>query len=179
MSKYILAVDPGTVNTGWAKVEVQEENINRIVGVGVTTPPKDIPPKRVSEIIRQLIEVLNARPMATEIWTEFFVPYAARKGAMWNTTLVGALLYLPITRHRMDLTSFGMFPATWKAWMKKEAGAHCSDPICALLEKYGVEPTDEQWQTMGESPHIRDAIGIAFYAVYGATDVNEISHSTD
>ena len=173
MSKYLMGVDPGTVHTGWAVVEVQGSNINRIVAVGETAPPKASPPKRINEIIRQLLMVIDAVPMVTEIWTEFFVSYGARKGAMWNTTLVGALLYLPVTRQRENLTCYGMYPATWKAWLKKQGGWY------EVIQKYAITVPEEVFNEVGENPHIHDAVCLALYAVYGATDVEQVSNSQD
>ena len=94
MSRNIIGIDPGTLNTGYVVVE-SDGGIVRVLTSGVVPVDKKLPaPCRIHHIITELIREIEAFDV-TEIWTELFVPYGARQGALWNTALTGAIIYLP------------------------------------------------------------------------------------
>ena len=171
MSKNIIGIDPGSVNTGYVVVE-SDGGIVQILGEGVVEVDKKLPaPCRIHHILTQLVTEIESFNV-TEIWTELFVPYGARKGALWNTALTGAIIYLPTTRMKEDWTSFAVHPSTWKAWYNK--------PFLEMLvsewevrrnvnERYGLDLDTSL------PKHVWDALGILCYAHYGDADVKQVS----
>lgn len=169
--KHILAVDPGTTHTGIVKAKVSLSGVVEIVDWAELEVPKKTPaPRRINSIITQIWDWATSPPRAKEIWTELFMPYGARRGAMWNMALTGAIIYLPATREDEDLVTYGVPPVTWKSWVQKNYDL----PDTELLRVFGL--MDKQLlEDLGRSPHIRDALLIALYSQYGEPDVEQVS----
>jgi Holliday junction resolvasome RuvABC endonuclease subunit len=184
MSKVILGLDTGTINTGFVKVEVKQGEIFAIHDAGMIQVKKLETRYRLAAIVRAVVTILDKAPRVTEMWTELFQFYGARKGALWNAMLVGALIYLPVTRQRRDLTSYSTSKSQWWSWYKTYLG--CSDkkdmwPASkAYLEQRGVEISDEHEALFAGSQHLNDALGVLLFAVYGAeNDEYFISDTTN
>jgi len=175
----IVAIDPGTIHTGIVKCDVSEEGgIVRVTDSSVLEVPKGVAaPKRINAILEQVVQWVDNVPFADEVWIEQFMFYGARKGAMHNAALVGALAYLPATRQRDDLTTFVVPPVTWKSWYYKpfrERQVSECEVIRERLEEFGLLDTD-LYSSMLHSQHIADAVGIALYSQYGDPNVDQTS----
>jgi len=164
MSKIVVGVDPGTKNTGLCKLEVNNDGtVNRILNLAAIRPVGERAVDRIPEIVDRVSKEITD-PNADEIWTELFVPYGARKGAMWNASLVGALLFLPVTRMIKGLGCYGVHPVSWKAWLKKVGLDTLKENVAALLGYDGIILTDEQSLALS-NPHVADALGLALFGI--------------
>lgn len=165
MSKIVVGVDPGTKNTGYCKLEVNNDGtVRTILSLERISPTGDTAVSRIPEIVERVCEGVVGEPKADEVWTELFVPYGARKGAMWNASLVGALLFLPVTRMIKNLGCYGVYPVQWKSWAKKIADVPMTEVIGYLLAKDNIELTDEQNLALS-NPHVADAMGLALFGI--------------
>lgn len=169
MSKSIVAVDPGTSHTGYVKLEAGDDEVS-LVGFGKPPLSRSAAPQRINEILNYIVEVLWKTPTSSELWVELFAPYGARRGMMWNASLVGALCYLPVTRRDEGLISYGVYPVQWREWVRTEieCGKGPIDRVRAedLFSLYGVDYTEE----LAKEAHLRDALCIGLFGLYGAEE---------
>jgi Holliday junction resolvasome RuvABC endonuclease subunit len=143
MSKIVVAVDPGTINTGYCKLEVNNDGtVAQVHEAGIIKATGKRAVDRIPEIIDRINQLVEKPASVDEIWTELFVPYGARKGAMWNASLVGAILFLPVTRMIKGLSCYGVYP----------------------VELDNVTLTDEQSLALS-NPHVADALGLALFGI--------------
>lgn len=166
MSHSIMAVDPGTQHTGVAIGRV-EDGVLVIQEITKIEKLKGKAYRRVSEIIEEVRDLVDKHEVK-ELWTEMFVPYGIRRGAMHNMNLVGALIYMPVTRS-IEMLSYGIQAAEWKKWIKANA-PECKTPsesIRNLCELQEVELTDATHEAIAD-PHCADALGILMFSVYGS-----------
>ena len=173
----MLGLDTGTVNTGFVKVLVNGGEIMEILDAGMIQCGKLEVRHRISAIVKAVVGLLDTVPKCNEMWTELFQFYGARKGALWNAMLVGALIYLPVTRSRRKLISYGSSKIQWWSWYKKEMGVTDKKDMWmaswGFLERRGVEISDELQELFAASQHLNDALGLLIFAVYGAPKDDE------
>jgi Holliday junction resolvasome RuvABC endonuclease subunit len=166
MSKIVVAVDPGTINTGYCKLEVNNDGtVAQVHEAGIIKATGKRAVDRIPEIIDRINQLVEKPASVDEIWTELFVPYGARKGAMWNASLVGAILFLPVTRMIKGLSCYGVYPVQWKAWIKRQSALDSMKLDTEfLLELDNVTLTDEQSLALS-NPHVADALGLALFGI--------------
>lgn len=166
-NKYtIMSVDPGTINTGVVVAELGPDNSLIPVNTYKILKKKGDAWRRVSDIITVLANIIEEHEV-DELWVELYIPYGARKGSLWNMMLVGALLYLPVTRSVEKLTSYGLYAREWKQWLKKETPGCDNDSKRArtFALNHGIEFTDEMEEMLTDI-HIADALGILLFTRY-------------
>lgn len=172
----VMAVDPGTIHTGYVVGEC-DNGVVQILKMGQVSVDKKLPPpKRIHGILSELVEVATALDVQ-QIWTELFVPYGARTGAMWNTALSGAIVYLPSTRQQEDWVTYAVHPSTWKSWFArpfKDRPCTSGDMIRETLQTYDLY-SDELYMACIKSQHVADAVGILLFSQYGDPDVEQAS----
>lgn len=169
----MMSVDPGTLNTGVVVVELQPDGTLKMLHTRKISRKKGDAWKRVNEILEDLIEIVREYKV-NEIWVELYVPYGRRKGSLWNMMLVGALLYLPVTRSLDDTVSYGVYAQEWKRWLTKAIDTD-RHPAKALAESLGIALTDEQYADISD-PHVADALGLLLFSQYRETN-NEYATS--
>lgn len=164
-SHRVLAIDPGTQHTGLAVGE-GKDGFFEILEIRKVEKLKGKAYRRISEIIEEVRDLIDQYEVA-ELWTEMFVPYGIRRGAMHNMNLVGALLYIPVTR-KIDMLSYAIQASEWKRWVKANApdATTPSEAIRTLCAQHEVELTDEHHAAIAD-PHCADALGILLFTYYG------------
>jgi Holliday junction resolvasome RuvABC endonuclease subunit len=172
MSKTILAIDPGTIHTGFAKLTEEDGDLT-VEKWGMVDVPKGLSAAhRINYIVDSIVELIGELPPATEIWTELFAPYGARRGMMWNASLVGAILYLPVTRRDESFVSYGVYPIQWREWVRTEAGLGKGAISQSAVEKLLQLREADYTKDIIEHAHVRDALCIGLFGLYGA-ETNE------
>lgn len=173
MNRYkIMSVDPGTINTGVVVSELGPDDSLILCNTYKILKKKGDAWRRVSEIMAELVNIIEEHEI-NELWVELYIPYGPRKGYLWNMMLVGALLYLPVTRRLHSLISYGVYAREWKPWLKRATPECDTDKGRArtFATRAGIEFTDEM-EEMLTDPHVADALGLVLYTRY-AGDTNE------
>lgn len=172
MNYRIMSVDPGTINTGVVVTELGPDDTLVMLATKKITKRKGDAWRRVTDIVKEILEMVEEYEIR-ELWTELYIPYGARKGSLWNMMLVGALLYLPVTRSLSNLQSYGLYAREWKQWLKKATPDCDSDKHRAVsfAKANGLELTDEQELDLTDV-HVADALGLVLFTRY-AGDTNE------
>jgi hypothetical protein len=165
-----MSVDPGTLHTGVAIFDISDDGkvLEILTLEYIKSDPKKHAKDRIADILGTIVSLVDHYKVEA-MWVELYVPLGRNRGAMYNMSLVGALLYMPITRQR-DLSSFGVFASQWKRWFKKTFGE--SDYEADLrhwFEAKGFTLTDQQLEALTVK-HVRDAVGILLYAAQGGLD---------
>lgn len=161
-----MSVDPGTNHTGVVVAELGPDKSLNVVNTYKIEKRKGHAWRRVTEIIEILVEIVEQHSVQ-ELWVELYIPYGARKGALWNMMLVGALLYLPVTRQQESLTSYGLYAREWKQWMKKVTPGcdHDGKRARTFALNQGLEFTDAMEEMLTDI-HVADALGILLFTRY-------------
>ena len=97
-----------------------------------------------------------------------FIPYGIRRGQMYNMNLVGAILYLPVTRQK-KLKSYAIQAAEWKKWLSANAGENLTpyDKLRDVAEDRLIELDDEAHAAISD-PHVGDAFGMLMFTYFGS-----------
>lgn len=181
MSEIMLGLDTGTTNTGFVKVKVDQGELMEIIDAGMLQYGKLPVHDRIAAIVRSVIAILDTAPKVKTMWVELFQFYGARKGALWNAMLVGALIYLPVTRVRRNLTAYGSSKIQWWSWYKKEMDVTDKkdmwDASRGFLFTRGVVITDEMEALFAGNQHLNDALGLLLYAIYGESANEYVSNN--
>ena len=167
MKYRVMAIDPGTQHTGVAVGTLGSDGTMKIREIKKIEKLTGKTYRRISEIIEEVRELIDEHGVK-ELWTEMFVPYGIRRGAMHNMNLVGALLYIPVTRN-ISMLSYSIQAAEWKKWVKANVPDFktTAEAIRKLCVKFEVELTDE-WEAAIADPHCADAVGILLFSYYGS-----------
>ena len=172
MTYRIMSVDPGTINTGVVVMELGPDDTLIPLATKKILKRKGDAWHRVTYIVGLILEMVEMWEVQ-EIWIELYIPYGARKGSLWNMMLVGALLYLPVTRSLENTISYGLYAREWKQWLKKATPDCDSDRrrAVAFAKAHGLEFTDEMELDLTDV-HVADALGLVLFTRY-AGDTNE------
>lgn len=167
MKYNIMAIDPGTQHTGVAVGATEEGGTLEILEIVKIEKLKGKAYRRITEIIDEVRDLIDKHGVI-EMWTEMFVPYGIRRGAMHNMNLVGALLYMPVTR-KLDMVSYGLQAAEWKKWVKAQVPDATTpyEAIRDLCVTHGVTLSDAHHAAISD-PHCADAVGILLFSHYGS-----------
>jgi len=149
--KIILAFDPGTRDTGYAKIRRLGDEATLLDSGTLSRLRFRRPAERMKQQFQEGRELLRVQPYPHEVWVELYIPYQARKGMMYNIMLTGSFLTLPLNFQNMK--GFGVEPKIWKDWIKRRAGKSTVEAAVASLF-----PTQKFRTT-----HEGDAAGIAYY----------------
>ena len=172
MNYRIMSVDPGTINTGVVVTELGPDDTLKVLKTVKINKRKDDAWHRVTYIVAPILELILEYEVQ-ELWVELYIPYGARKGSLWNMMLVGALIYLPVTRGLDTLTSYGLYAREWKGWLKK-ATPNCDKDSRRVVEfavAHDVVLDDEAHYHLSD-PHVSDALGLVLFTRYSG-DTNE------
>ena len=172
-----MALDPGTLHTGVVIVKGTFDSIEEILEIRkIEKKSKDgKAPVRIAHIVNEVREMLD-QWQVTEMWTELFIPYGRRRGAMHNMNLVGALLYMPATRSIEGLHSYGLHAGEWKRWIKAQyPDLEMHQAVRNLCALHDVTLTDEAEAGISD-PHCCDALGILLFIKFGVAE--DAEHET-
>ena len=168
----VMAVDPGTINTGVVIGELGPDDTVQMVAAKKVNKRKGDAWRRVTTITAEIVDMIEEYDVR-ELWVELYIPYGRRRGSLWNMMLVGALLYLPVTRSKDNLISYGLYAREWKPWLKKMTPDCDADKRRAITfaKNQGIEFTDEMEEALTDV-HVADALGLILFPHF-AGDTNE------
>lgn len=169
MKYNIMAIDPGTQHTGLAigATEPGGSGTLEILAIKKIEKLKSSVWRRITGIIDEVRDLIDEYGVL-ELWIEMFVPYAQRRGAMHNMNLVGALLYMPVTRN-LDMVAYAIQAAEWKRWVKGQVpfAETPFEAMRALCHKFSVPLSDADLAAIAD-PHCADALGILMFSHFGS-----------
>lgn len=174
MSRCILALDPGTTNTGWAKLRQAKSGWQVNHGTNVS-PKMRGQGFKVKWQVAEIAELILTPPRATEVWLEAYFPFKWHKSASYQLMLSGGLMtvYESLAKvkiqPRIKGTSRSVPPKVWKDWIRRLAAAsfEASDKeaMREVVTNLYLEELDYELQTKA-SGHAIDALGVGLFAIH-------------
>lgn len=123
--RVILGLDPGTRNTGWAKVVINTKGEVESVTHG-TFVQKAKGMNQLTKIRAQTGDVVSKileYPVANEVWIEAFFPFRWVKSSTYQLMLNGGLMTIFTTLKKMKVKIKGetrsIPPRVWKDWIRE------------------------------------------------------------
>lgn len=162
----ILALDPGTANTGWARLRETKKGWE-VLGHGTNVAPKlRGQAGKVRWQVSEAAALVAYPPRATEVWLEAYFPFRWHKSSTYQLMLSGGLMTIYEVLAKLKVkpkikgTSRSVPPKVWKDWIRNVSGEANMEPaIRAALLEFGFEDFEDA------STHALDALGVGLFAV--------------
>lgn len=172
MARRLLALDPGTRNTGYC-VLVEHEGWVTIFECGTITTPKKY--KTSMEKFQYVVTTTQSLltglyPRINELWPELFVPFGGRTNMMECISTIGGILavptLLPIGRKKgtlpKDFQVRGVESHRWKKFLKEGDKKLTHKKILEWVDRLDIDSTTVDLESLDD--HALDALGIGIYA---------------